>query len=263
MSKRVKIFFILLFLIVSIIFIQSGGFSNLIPIDTNNFNNKYSNGWYDFSFRYPDSAEIQEPLGHKYQDKGDIIVSYEVDVREILSGIPGSKPCTIKVYPVGNQFAPNIDNDVIVNLGKYQWKKKKYVSDPWDVLFRYEGVIWVIEKNGYIYVGRSQHDNEKWCEAILSTVDFRADDAVETARQASNAKGVAMLYINQNYPGMKFKTGYFIVTSNFSSTSILNSTDSAIVEFAESPNTKRLETKALQLGYDSGKWIVLGETDSF
>lgn len=221
-------------------------------LNISEFTQIYSNGWYGYSFKYPQNAGLRTVLGS----------SNGIDVRLSQTGVGGSS-CSVEVSPRDSQFTKRIDDpQKVITFNNISWKKERYVSLPNDILYRYAGARWQTIKDKLAYTFDSTQDNEQVCEAIISTFNFSTDSSVQSALEAKNAKDVGILYAQTKYPNMFFLEGNFV--NNFENQStpegIQDFTTNALIYFANSGNATLQEQVKLKMEKMDSKWVVLGES---
>ncbi len=224
--------------------------------DKSEFTQVYSNGWYDYSFKYPPGAVIKYAIG-SVNGKGDTI-----DVRQYPIGNDKSYPCSITVSPKDSQFTQEIEKtQKSISFNGISWAKEKFISQQESALYRYPGVVWQAEKNQLTYTFNSHQGSEQWCEAVISTFKFSVDSSVESALESVRAKEAALLYSQKKYPKMFFLEGRFV--NDFERTGdqlgVLDFSTNALIYLADSGNATLQEQVRIKVSKQKDKWVVVGE----
>lgn len=194
--------------------------------DTSRYTQIYSSGWYGYTFRYPQEANISDPL-NIYGRKVDIFLTTKD------SSNPPTCILTTDRYLGQERYSGDSEKTPVGTLtfNNISWSKEKYVDNPGEILYEYKGVVWKTEKNNITYLFESRRKDEKWCESIVSTFELSVHPSKPLAVEAQKTKQAALLYAKEKYPEKIFYAAGFL----YANTSIFDS------NYNTPPSTPSLE----------------------
>ncbi len=238
--RLIKILILLIFAGILIFAIKT--FLNIqksTPINTSNYTNVYSNGWYGYTVRFPSNYYIlygNSGIPGSLGRNGEIITS-KIDFRDKPMG--KGYPCTVSVITGKFSFEQPMedlsDTKPLIFNG-ITWHKLKYTSLPGNALYEYKGVKWQAENGSLVYLFQSSQDNERQCESIVSTLSFSIDQENESAKDSEKIKKMAIDYASNKFPDLIFNSGAYVARTpqnRGESVGILNATNEAIVTFID------------------------------
>lgn len=185
---------------------------------TTQLTNTYSDGWYEYTLRYPKDGSIYQ-MGYFNKSTSDFdqkLVPSEVDIRIIGKGKvenvslpPFSQTCLVR-HSVADDPVLGIAGDSSVVFNNLTWNKQK-VNPNYSNWKAYSGIMWQTNGGGLLYRVETSADfkEELLCEKIVSSFENKIDPSIPEAVEAGDAKKAAMAYASKNYPNKVFVAGSF------------------------------------------------------
>jgi hypothetical protein len=210
--------------------------------------NLYSNGWYDFTFRYPEKADlfIVQPIPTN---------GYSIAIGKSV----GKNTCQFDLYSRNDNYADQLNNSSYpssVTFGNVLWEKERFKDNS--LFYGFDSFIWTTRTNAYqAKMIAYDKSDERYCENILSSVSFKADKSVLSAREAIKVKEAALNYANEVYPDKKFMEGKFFINDH----DALGISKNAYVKLSNSYSSVYPEPKYLNLESEDGVWQVKSVSD--
>lgn len=224
-------------------------------LDISKYTQVYSNGWFEYSFKYP--------LGFKivFEDTPPIFGS-GVNVRNKNDSLI----CSVELFRKKPYHAEYIDQisplktNLAFTTNGLTWQKQRIESN--NLLYGFKSTIWIAQTEEFmIKVLADKQSEEAFCEGMVVTLTTTTDQAVESAVSAQSAKQVALDYAKVNYPDKQYLEGWFVNDMEKPDRDALLGSDNAMVIFSNSIHPKFPEPKYLKLSKDTGNWKVIGVSD--
>lgn len=239
-------------------------FFNTRKIDTSLFSNIYSNGWHEYSFKYPSDYFIEYSLGapnrEVYGAEGEI-PNEKIGIMVGPKGSGKGTICTLAASVINEKIKDYESHDQI-ELGGIMWKKQKYISNKGDWMYEYKGINWQTENRNFSFLFQSHQDDERICEVIISTFQNRVDPSINAAVEAKIVKDKAMAYASTNYPNKIFVEGHFLYdTRTGQKLNVFDSTYAARVVVSDKEAKNFKNSVGILLSKQNGEWLITGETD--
>lgn len=225
--------------------------SKLQVLDTSKYTQVYSNGWFEYSFKYPPGAKIE------LEDTPPLFGSgVQVMNRE------GSFTCSVELYrkkPYHDEYIDQISQlktNLTLTTKGLTWQKKRIQSSG--ILYGFNSTIWIAQTDEFmIKVLADKQSEEAYCEGMVATLTTTTDQTAESAVLAQSAKLVALDYMINVYPDKKYLQGWFVYDKEDTNRDALLGSNKAVVMVSNFVYPKFPEPKYLMLSKDTGDWKVI------
>ncbi len=204
------------------------------------FSNVYSDGWFEYSFRYPNNAKITRGDAPSF---GAGVYIYRQGERVPI--------CNLELYrnwPYHDNYIDQtygrITPDEVLTFNGLVWKRERIQNNSF--IYGFKSTVWFALTKEYMYkVIAQERRNEEFCRKILSTVNPVLDTSIQSAVESQQIKKLALDYAKTNFPDKHFFEG-----------SSLN--NNAVVMFSSATTIDQLSdsSKFVHLAQSSGKWTV-------
>lgn len=215
----------------------------------------YSNGWFEYSFKYPRGAKITFESTHPTYGSG-VNISKE----------GASFTCSVELYrkvPYRDRYIDQISplkSNLSMTGNGLTWQKQRIEKK--DFLYGFKSTIWITQTPQFmVKVLAGEQTDEAYCEGIVVTFTTFVDKSVASAVSSLAAKQVAEDYAKANYPDKKYLEGKFIYTNDEWIRDAFSVSDQAMVMVSNASYPKFPEPKYIKLSKSSGNWRVEEASD--
>jgi len=211
----------------------------------------YSNGWYNYTFKYPADKEIRYNGRSGGLGLMDTVISIWPECTLVVNF--GSKP-TVRTQGEKAQE--------IVKDGQ-KWEEYYLIEQKGNFLYERQASARLTQKDGLNYVfasmGSEKGKFSSLCEDIFSTFKFGIDENIQSAKESKQVKEAAIVYAKEKLPEYNFAGGVFKFLPSLpreplspKNEELFMSSNKALVDFIKN------DIRSLELG-KNGDWKVTKE----